>query len=312
MKHVSVGMSLTPSAGRTCVRPTGRAECGKPVRNQNGVGEERFLCQEHFDIWQEIDRKSREEKIAWENSLPRRTIERRVDAVIPALYQDVRPLPAMDDPTFEEKRRILYRRLRFCADIPGMLQAASNAANLILSERGAVVFLTGETSVGKTTLVALILRILVDRIPLERWSLNPATKVGALFDDTPGVWPMTKPGQPDDPKILWASADMLFELACAGEAEVFKHVPLAVIDDIGGEGTQANVKSTVSFVWARYDSMKSSIVTSGFVDPQSPRDMWPASYFKPLETRYGAAFVRRIAEPDQERLMHIHVPKKMG
>lgn len=314
-----IGSSITPGlvagAGRpVCVRPVqpGRP-CGKDVVKPGAQfpSTEGVLCHEHQRESEAALQKRREAAIANLMSLARRTIEHRVDIAIPRLYTDVvdhtdESLPEKDRLAAKEK---LQRRLRYCDNFELMVEKAIEAANLILSQPGATVVLSGKSGVGKSTLVALILRMIVTQIPLVLWEANPVVTDGGLFDV---AWPPpTLSGQddPDNPYVLWTSADNLFESCVAGTVEVYKHAPLAVIDDIGKEPEQINIKSVPLITWARQEQMRASIITTGFVnfnvDPETDE------YFAPLEQRYGAAFVRRIAERDEDRFLHIHVPHRV-
>lgn len=123
----------------------------------------------------------------------------------------------------------------------------------------------------------------------------------------------------DRSPVQWATARDVFRLASnpprpkfGEEADdplgVWKRAPLLVLDDIGGEPEQRNIEAVDGILWHRHDADDDvvTITTTGFFDEKRvPTNMDRATeeqiveLLAPLTTRYGAALVRRIAEPGQ-------------
>lgn len=238
----------------------------------------------------------------------KKTIGGWVDAAIPKLYHDVHPMPDGSDPDFVQRAMVLDERLSRCADPDDAVRLAGVAANLLLTQRGAVVFITGATGVGKSSLAALIVRTMVEFVTLNDWNANPLTSDGGLFHDPNGVGMWRSQG------VMWTSAFELFDAErCGSPSDLMrdlKRVPLAVLDDIGDEGTDGRVKSTEAVVKARDAGLRSSIFISNYVDPEAPRSSGWHDYFRPLAQRYEPGVVRRLTAQGRASYMHIHVPKK--
>lgn len=129
--------------------------------------------------------------------------------------------------------------------------------------------------------------------------------------------------------VQWVTARDAFQAAAAprgfprsGEEptdplRVWKRAPLLVLDDIGGEPEQRNIEAVDGILWHRHDEDDRvvTIATTGFYDERSiPKNMAKADehevgeMLKPLAQRYGAALVRRIAEPGQAVVIPV-IPK---
>lgn len=101
---------------------------------------------------------------------------------------------------------------------------------------------------------------------------------------------------------LWTTAHKLFKLAKKPQGfregeplEPACEAALLVLDDIGGEPSQANVAPVEDVLRERHDAQRITIATTGMFDPDAP----PGDVDKllaPLSARYGAAVVRRLAE----------------
>lgn len=100
----------------------------------------------------------------------------------------------------------------------------------------------------------------------------------------------------------WTTAHKLFKLAKkpqgfreADPLEEATEARLLVLDDIGGEPTQANVAPVEDVLRERHDAQRITIATTGMFDPEAdPRNR--DALLAPLSARYGAAVVRRLAE----------------
>lgn len=100
----------------------------------------------------------------------------------------------------------------------------------------------------------------------------------------------------------WTTAHKLFKLAKKPqgfrEAEPLQEAceaRLLVLDDIGGEPTQANVAPVEDVLRERHDAQRITIATTGMFDESAdPTDL--DALLAPLSARYGAAVVRRLAE----------------
>lgn len=301
MKHIGsqrLGIAL-PSTSK-CSNPTcptlvvdvAAKELTHPIERLRG-----YLCATHLEgaVRYEAERVRKLHEDA--RSAPRRMIEDRADHAIPKLYRDVLPLTSKDHPEHKQRLAVLHERLN-CDDFVGVYQAAKSAAEMLLTTSGSVVLLAGLTGTGKSSVAALVIRLLTELIPLLPWKENAVMKPGGLFGED---WPLLKDSDPGDPRIIWTTATDLFDLATAHEPiGVYKHAPIAVIDDIGNEGDQSNAKPVTSVVWSRHQDKLSSLLTTGWVDPNAdPADL--EAYLAPLAKRYSTAFVRRVAQPNQSR-----------
>ncbi len=119
--------------------------------------------------------------------------------------------------------------------------------------------------------------------------------------------------------VQWATARDVFRTAASpprprfGEdpvdpLHVWKHAPMLVLDDIGGEPEQRNIEAVDGILWHRHDADDDvvTVATTGFFDEtRVPQNMDKATegqvldLLAPLTARYGASLVRRIAEPGQ-------------
>ena len=286
MNHIS---SQMPPDNRS--NKCGIPACQKSVAKPGGPLDvyETYLCAEHVEKQKAYDAKKREEdhRVAC-NKVYSETLL-RVDLAIPALFSDV------PDPTVgtNEERDAAYALLASrveCADLGSVIRATSEAADALIAKRGTVVLFAGVTGTGKSTLAACLLRMMLNRIPRIPLAQNPLVKKGGLFGA-----PWDHDGC--DPFVLWKSAESLFAAEAKRDEETVRDAmfsSLAVLDDIGNEPTQANIKTVHSVIWQRREDMKATVLTSGWVDPNaSPADL--TAFLAPLARRYDDAFLRRVA-----------------
>lgn len=101
---------------------------------------------------------------------------------------------------------------------------------------------------------------------------------------------------------MWTTAHKLFKLAKKPQGfregeplEPACEARLLVLDDIGGEPSQANVAPVEDVLRERHDAQRITIATTGMFDEAAdPGDL--DKLLAPLSSRYGAAVVRRLAE----------------
>jgi hypothetical protein len=113
------------------------------------------------------------------------------------------------------------------------------------------------------------------------------------------------------PSAHWTTAHKLFKLAKKPqgfrEAEPLEEAceaGLLVLDDIGGEPTQTNIAPVEDVLRERHDAQRITIATSGmFDDTADPADL--DALLSPLSARYGAAVVRRLAEPGRAIVIRV-------
>lgn len=264
-----------------------------------------FMCSKHADLYTAAVRARLAAEQAVERELPRRFITDRLNSAIPLRYRDVPAPPGEDDPEFAERAVVLAflkKRIRVRPDhFADVLRAAMTAAEHLRRERGAVVLFTGLSGAGKSTLMAFVLRVLARDIPRERFDRNTDFMPGGLFGEE---WE----GNDENPYVGWTSSYDLFDAAKADDLRVFNETPLLAIDDIGNEPDQVNVRAVSHVVWKRHDAMKSTLLTTGFINENAPPDDREA-HLAPLAARYGSAFVRRLGQPDDPHCMVIHLPR---
>lgn len=304
MKHVGEGIPL-PMPGHTCSWPVNPA-CGSPVVDMlapPSKTEERLFCGEHVLTYRANKQRRAEEAKQAEEALPRQTIHAALTAAMPERYADVQS-PMVADPMARAEAVTILRERVNVPNLEEIILEAAEAAKLLRTVRGAIVVIGGASGTGKTTVSALILRMLANDVPLVEFGRNPLFRPKAIFG---GEW---NHGSEANPYVLWHSADYLFDLAKEGSLKRFCDVGLAVIDDIGGEPDQVNVKAVQRVTWARHDAMLPSILTTGFVDlTADPSDL--KAYLAPLSQRYSTAFTRRIAEEGKKFCKVIALPPVM-
>lgn len=245
---------------------------------------------------QKADRIAREAREA--ASECRRVIDQCLQATIPARYVDVvDPLPLVDPNEQALAMERLAERLA-CANCDDVIAQTTDAANFILGNRGAFVLFTGPSGVGKSSAMALLLRLIQGRIPLVPRRQNPVFAPMGLFRDNRDV---------DEPFVRWASSKAIFQASKNEDTYEFEHAALLAIDDIGREAIQANVGGVPDVIWTRYEEMLTSVATTGFVDLKTPHED-TERYLAPLAERYGTAFVRRVAQlgPKFCRIIALH------
>lgn len=100
----------------------------------------------------------------------------------------------------------------------------------------------------------------------------------------------------------WTTAYELFRLAKkpigfkeSDPLQEAREARILVLDDIGGEPTQANIAPVEDVIRERHDAQRITIATSGMFDAEAdPGDL--DKLLAPLSAKYGAAVVRRLAE----------------
>lgn len=134
-----------------------------------------------------------------------------------------------------------------------------------------------------------------------------------------GAWGRLSRRRGDDGPVQWITARDVFRIAAnpatprfgeepADPLAKWKRAPLTLLDDIGGEPEQRNVEAVDGILWHRHDEDDEvvTVTTTGFFDPaavpaniEAMGEDETLSMLAPLTARYGAALVRRIAEPGQ-------------
>lgn len=134
-----------------------------------------------------------------------------------------------------------------------------------------------------------------------------------------GAWSQLSRRRGGDGPVQWVTARDVFRLAAnptpprfgeepSDPLAKYKRAPLTLLDDIGGEPEQRNVEAVDGILWHRHDEDDEvvTVTTSGFFDPaavpaniESMGEDETLAMLAPLTARYGAALVRRIAEPGQ-------------
>lgn len=301
MKPAGDGLArMFQSEPGACCYP-GCTEPRVPSSSANGP----FMCGKHADLYTAAVRARLAAEQAVERELPRRFITDRLNGVIPLRYRDVIAPPSEDDPEFAERAvvlALLKKRIRVRPEhFADVLRSAMSAAEHLRRERGAVVLFTGLSGAGKSTLMAFVLRVLARDIPREKFAKNRDFMPGGLFGEE---WE----GNDENPYVGWTSSYDLFDAAKADDLRVFNEAPLLAIDDIGNEPDQVNVRAVSHVVWKRHDAMRSTILTTGFINEHAPPEDREA-HLAPLAARYGSAFVRRLGQPDDPHCMVIHLPR---
>lgn len=150
--------------------------------------------------------------------------------------------------------------------------------------------------------------------------VRPQRSTGGLpRRQTLGAWSRLSRRRGDDGPVQWITARDVFRIAANPAPPRFgeepsdplakwKRAPLTLLDDIGGEPEQRNVEAVDGILWHRHDEDDEvvTVTTTGFFDPaavpaniEAMGEDETLAMLAPLTARYGAALVRRIAEPGQ-------------
>lgn len=133
-------------------------------------------------------------------------------------------------------------------------------------------------------------------------AIRGASPAASEMPATPAAKALAKVSRGGRLEALWTTAHKLFQLARkpvgfreADPLDAFREAPILILDDIGGEPTQANVAPVEDVLRERHDAQRITIATTGMFDADAdPADL--DKFLGPLSARYGAAVVRRLAE----------------
>lgn len=275
--------------------------CGRSVVDALARGPASMLCDEHLASYKAREERREDEKREAEKRKLREFIQQRTEVAIPETYSVMQPLNNDDDAT----RSLLTLNERVRTDDNAKVVSRARAAALAaLTVRGLVVLFAGPTGVGKSHMLAFVLRTLAANVPLEPIPMNTLCRRGGdgLFCED---W--THEG--DDPVVLWRSSKKLFEAAKRDEdMRPYEDVAVLAIDDIGNEPRQANITIVHDLVFERYDNRRLVLASTGFMDENAdPNDL--DAFLAPLAARYDKAFVRRLAMvPERVRVIPMLPP----
>lgn len=153
----------------------------------------------------------------------------------------------------------------------------------------------------------------VDARQLRTTVPRPGGPEGLPADATPAAKTLAKVLRGKRIEADWTTAHKLFKLAKkpigfreTDPLDVYREVPILVLDDIGGEPMQANVAPVEDVLRERHDAQRITIATTGMFDESADPNNLDA-LLQPLAARYGAAVVRRLAEKGRAVVVRVGV-----